>query len=63
MTTRLYKHSEIINGIQMCRICIQKTTDSGGAFFENVFLPKGAQKNSQIWGVWGVGFGGSALGV
>ena len=25
----------------------------GGAFFENVFSAKGAQKNSQKWGAWG----------
>ena len=25
-----------------------------GAFFENVFYPKGAPKNSSKWGVWGV---------
>ena len=40
----------------------------GVPFFDNVFSPKGAQKNSQKWGVWevcgglgGVGFRG--LGV
>ena len=30
----------------------------GGAFFEHVFSPKGAPKNSQEWGVWGVRWGG-----
>ena len=33
----------------------------GGAFFGNVFSPKGAQKNSQKWGVWG-GIGVRGLG-
>jgi len=28
------------------------------AFFGNVFPPKGAEQNSQKWGVWGGGFRG-----
>ena len=35
-----------------------------GALFENVFSPKGAQNNSQKWGVWGVwgGLRGGGMG-